>query len=122
MRNRNSLRFKVARAVWTFCSGNQHNLGHSRHIREFGWQRIGFCFRQLKLVAEDYALHYSAAGGPATDSSYIQAYDQIKELPPELIDWASETPEYRLLRISGARVARSGVVRRHTAAAYLCRV
>lgn len=91
MRNRNSLRFKVARAVGLFAAAISITWGMVV-ISGIRLAEDRVLFRQLKLVAEDYALHYSAAGGPATDSSYIQGYDQIKMLPPELIDWASETP------------------------------
>lgn len=91
MRNRNSLRFKVARAVGLFAAAISIIWGMAV-ISGIRLAEDRVLFRQLKLVAEDYALHYSAAGGPATDSTYIQGYDQIEKLPPELIDWASETP------------------------------
>lgn len=92
MRSRNSLRIKVARAfgilvaaislAWATVVISGVRLTEDRVL-----------LRQLRLVAEDYALRFSTEGGePAPDTSYLQSYDQVEKLPPELTDWANETP------------------------------
>src|SRR5690606_35376725 len=48
--------------------------------------------RQLRLVAEDYALRFTKEGGElSAKTAYFQIYDQVEKLPPELADWAKET-------------------------------
>jgi signal transduction histidine kinase len=92
MRSRNSLRIKVARAfgilvaaislAWATVVISGVRLTEDRVL-----------LRQLRLVAEDYALRFSTEGGElAPETSYFQSYDQVEKLPPELADWANETP------------------------------
>jgi signal transduction histidine kinase len=93
MRRRNSLRIKVARAfgilvaaislAWATVVISGVRLTEDRVL-----------VRQLRLVAEDYALRFSAEGGElAPEISNFQSYDQVEKLPPELADWANETPD-----------------------------
>jgi hypothetical protein len=93
VRSRNSLRIKVARAfgilvaaislAWATVVISGVRLTEDRVL-----------VRQLRLVAEDYALRFSAEGGElAPEASYFQSYDQVEKLPPELADWANETPD-----------------------------
>jgi len=93
MMDRRSLRFRVAGAFGLLAA-----------LLSLAWGLVAFIgirlsedrvlMRQLKLVTEDYALRLSSTAGEALpDTSYIQGYSEVEELPPSLRDWANDIPQ-----------------------------
>lgn len=93
MSSRSSLRIKVARAFGIFVAAISLAWA-TVVISGVRLTEDRVLLRQLRLVAEDYALRFTTEGGElAAKTAYFQIYDQVEKLPPELADWAKETPD-----------------------------